>query len=69
VAGYLAALGSGPLRHLDADAADAGEITISETLRLSTAQLSAEERAAEIERMLGGREFLTAVTEGSEGAA
>ncbi len=46
VAGYLRQLGSGRLARLDAEAADAGEITISETLRLSTAQLPAPERAA-----------------------
>ena len=46
VAAYLRQLGSGRLAHLDAEAAAAGEITISETLRLSTAQLPAAEGAA-----------------------
>lgn len=46
VAAYLRALGGGRLKHLDADAADAGEVTISETLRLSEAQLPEAEREA-----------------------
>ena len=46
IVGYILALGSGPLAHLDADAADAGEITISETLRLSEARLPEAEREA-----------------------
>ncbi len=46
VAGYLARLESGPLRHLDADAEGAGEITITETLRLSEDALSPAEREA-----------------------
>jgi tetratricopeptide (TPR) repeat protein len=46
VSGYLRKLGGGRLAHLDAEAAEAGEITISETLRLSTAQLPPDERAA-----------------------
>ena len=39
VAGYLAQLNGGRLKALDADAPDAGEVTISETLRLSEAAL------------------------------
>ena len=46
VAGYVKMLGGGRLQHLDAEAADAGEVTISETLRLSEAQLPAAERSA-----------------------
>ncbi len=46
VAGYLKMLGGGRLQHLDAEAADAGEVTISETLRLSEAQLPEAERGA-----------------------
>ncbi|MFL6520398.1 MAG: alpha/beta fold hydrolase [Chthoniobacterales bacterium] len=46
VSGYLRALGSGPLKNLDADAHDAGVITISETLRLSEDQFSVEEAQA-----------------------
>ncbi len=46
IAGYLNRLRSGRLATLDADAADANEITISETLRLSEEQLSPEERTA-----------------------
>ena len=46
VAGYLKLLGGGRLQHLDAEAAEAGEVTISETLRLSEAQLAEAERAA-----------------------
>lgn len=46
VAGYLQALGGGRLATLDANAADAGEITVSETLRLSEAQLPKAEREA-----------------------
>jgi len=38
-AGYLAQLNSGRLATLDADAPDAGEVTISETLRLSESAL------------------------------
>lgn len=44
VAGYIRALSSGRLQHLDAEAEDAGEITISETLRLSEAQLTEADR-------------------------
>ncbi|MEO6741464.1 MAG: SMEK domain-containing protein, partial [Chthoniobacteraceae bacterium] len=46
VAGYLRALGGGRLAALNADAADAGEVTISETLRLSEAQLTPAQREA-----------------------
>ncbi len=46
VAAYLAALAGGRLATLDADAADAGEVTIQETLRLSVDPLPAAERAA-----------------------
>lgn len=46
VASYLAALAGGRLATLDADAADAGEVTIQETLRLSVDPLSVTERAA-----------------------
>ncbi|MEY2879470.1 MAG: hypothetical protein RLZZ15_1850 [Verrucomicrobiota bacterium] len=46
VAAYLRALGGGRLRALDADAKDAGEISVSDTLRLSEAQLSEEQRQA-----------------------
>ncbi len=46
VAAYLRDLSSGRLATLDADAPDAGEVTISETLRLSEAQLSEDERTA-----------------------
>ena len=46
VAAYLKDLGSGRLATLDADAPNAGEVTISETLRLSEAQLSEAERTA-----------------------
>jgi tetratricopeptide (TPR) repeat protein len=46
VAAYVKLLGSGRLAHLDADAADAGEVTISETLRLSEAGLPEPERGA-----------------------
>ena len=46
VAAYLRALGGGRLATLDADASDAGEITISETLRLSEARLPDAEREA-----------------------
>jgi tetratricopeptide (TPR) repeat protein len=44
--GYILALGGGRLATLDAEAADAGEVTISETLRLSEAQLPEGEREA-----------------------
>ena len=46
IVGYILALGSGPLAHLDADAADAGEVTISEALRLSETRLPEPEREA-----------------------
>ena len=46
VAGYLHLLRSGPLDTLDKDAPDAGETTISETLRVSEAQLSPTDREA-----------------------
>jgi tetratricopeptide (TPR) repeat protein len=46
VTGYLRVLGGGRLKNLDADANDAGEITVSETLRLSEAQLLPRERKA-----------------------
>ncbi len=46
VTGYVSALSSGRLKHLDADAEDAGEITISETLRLSEDKLLPVEREA-----------------------
>ena len=46
VAAYLKALRGGRLATLNANAPEAGEITISETLRLSEAQLPAAERAA-----------------------
>jgi tetratricopeptide (TPR) repeat protein len=46
IAGYILALGGGRLATLDAEAADAGEVTISETLRLSEAQLPDAEREA-----------------------
>ncbi len=46
IGAYVKALGGGRLRMLDADAPDAGEVTISETLRLSEAQLSEAERDA-----------------------
>jgi tetratricopeptide (TPR) repeat protein len=46
VAGYVRDLSSGRLATLDADAPDAGEVTISETLRLSEAQLSESDRTA-----------------------
>lgn len=46
VATYLTALAGGRLAALDADAADAGEGTIEETLRLSVDPLPAHERAA-----------------------
>ncbi len=46
VATYLKDLSSGRLATLDADAPDAGEVTISETLRLSEAQLPEAERTA-----------------------
>src|SRR5262249_21162868 len=52
IAGYILALGGGRLKHLDAEAADAGGVTISETLRLSEAPLPEAERAAG--RKLGG---------------
>jgi tetratricopeptide (TPR) repeat protein len=51
VAGYLRKLRAGRLRTLDADAVEAGEAAISETLRLSEEQLPAPEREAW--RMLG----------------
>jgi tetratricopeptide (TPR) repeat protein len=44
--GYILALGEGPLATLDADAPGAGEVTISETLRLSETQLPEAEREA-----------------------
>lgn len=44
VAAYLTQLTSGRLRALDADAPDAGEVTISETLRVSESALPAELR-------------------------
>ena len=44
VGGYMKSLGGGRLAKLDSEAADAGEVTISETLRLSEAQLSEAER-------------------------
>jgi tetratricopeptide (TPR) repeat protein len=46
VAGYLRKLRASRLGTLDADAPDAGEITISETLRLSEAQLPEPEQEA-----------------------
>ncbi len=46
VAAYLKELSSGRLATLDADAPYAGEVTISETLRLSEAQLPEAERTA-----------------------
>jgi tetratricopeptide (TPR) repeat protein len=46
VAGYLKKLRASRLGTLDAEAPEAGEITISETLRLSEAQLPEAERAA-----------------------
>ena len=46
VAGYLGKLHASRLGTLDADAPDAGEITISETLRLSEAQLPEPEQEA-----------------------
>ncbi len=46
VTGYLARLQSGPLRHLDPAAEGAGEITITETLRLSEDALPPAKRAA-----------------------
>ncbi len=46
VAGYLKELRASRLGTLDADAPDAGEISISETLRLSEAQLPEAERDA-----------------------
>ncbi len=46
VAAYLGVLAGGRLATLDADAADAGEVTIQETLRLSVDPLPAAERAA-----------------------
>ncbi len=46
VAAYIHALGSGRLKNLDAEAEEAGEITISETLRLSEEQLTEAQRTA-----------------------
>ncbi|WP_341406188.1 ATP-binding protein [Luteolibacter soli] len=46
VAGYLRKLGGGRLAHLNADAEDAGEVTISETLRLSVEPLLEDEKQA-----------------------
>ncbi len=46
VQGYLRQLKAGPLGALDPEAADAGEQTISETLRLSEAMLTPEQRDA-----------------------
>jgi tetratricopeptide (TPR) repeat protein len=46
VTGYLTKLSGGRLATLDADAPDAGEITISETLRLSMEPLSEEQKRA-----------------------
>ena len=46
VAGYLRKLRRSRLATLDADAGDAGEVTISETLRLSEEQLPEREREA-----------------------
>lgn len=46
VAAYLQALGGGRLKTLDADAPDAGVVTISDTLRLSEAMLPEAEREA-----------------------
>ncbi len=46
VSAYLSALRNGRLDTLDANAPDAGEVTISETIRLSEAQLTPGERDA-----------------------
>jgi tetratricopeptide (TPR) repeat protein len=46
VAAYIKELSSGRLAALDAEAADTGEISVSETLRLSEAMLTEEQRQA-----------------------
>lgn len=66
---YLGKLRSGRLATLDADADDAGEITVDETLRLSVEQLAGEEQLAWQKLGVFASDFDTSAAEAVSGCS